>query len=288
VRFARQIITLSKPRVIFLLVVTGAAGVWKASEGDPDIAILLAVIFGGTLASAGSNAINQAFDSDIDALMRRTRHRPVPSNNIGAFYASAVGMFFIILSILIMFQWTNLLASILMMVAAAVYVFVYTIVLKRRSWNNIVIGGAAGAFPPLIGATAVSGEITAIGLYMFGFIFFWTPPHFWTLSILLKDDYADAKIPMLSVVASLRDTTVQIALYVMLLIVFSWLPVVAGYAGLTFAFSSSILGVFWLQKIRLMFKEPSSKNTLSTYKFSLLHLALVFLVLALEPHLPWY
>ena len=287
-RFARQIITLSKPRVIFLLVVTGAAGVWKASEGDPDIAILLAVIFGGTLASAGSNAINQAFDSDIDALMRRTRHRPVPSNDIGAFYASAVGMFFIILSILIMFQWTNLLASILMMVAAAVYVFVYTIVLKRRSWNNIVIGGAAGAFPPLIGATAVSGEITAIGLYMFGFIFFWTPPHFWTLSILLKDDYADAKIPMLSVVASLRDTTVQIALYVMLLIVFSWLPVVAGYAGLTFAFSSSILGVFWLQKIRLMFKEPSSKNTLSTYKFSLLHLALVFLGLALEPHLPWY
>ncbi len=287
-RFARQIITLSKPRVIFLLVVTGAAGVWKASEGDPVIAILLAVIFGGTLASAGSNAINQAFDSDIDALMRRTRHRPVPSNDIGAFYASAVGMFFIILSILIMFQWTNLLASILMMVAAAVYVFVYTIVLKRRSWNNIVIGGAAGAFPPLIGATAVSGEITAIGLYMFGFIFFWTPPHFWTLSILLKDDYADAKIPMLSVVASLRDTTVQIALYVMLLIVFSWLPVVAGYAGLTFAFSSSILGVFWLQKIRLMFKEPSSKNTLSTYKFSLLHLALVFLVLALEPHLPWY
>ena len=287
-RFARQIITLSKPRVIFLLVVTGAAGVWKASEGDPDIAILLAVIFGGTLASAGSNAINQAFDSDIDALMRRTRHRPVPSNDIGAFYASAVGMFFIILSILIMFQWTNLLASILMMVAAAVYVFVYTIVLKRRSLNNIVIGGAAGAFPPLIGATAVSGEITAIGLYMFGFIFFWTPPHFWTLSILLKDDYADAKIPMLSVVASLRDTTVQIALYVMLLIVFSWLPVVAGYAGLTFAFSSSILGVFWLQKIRLMFKEPSSKNTLSTYKFSLLHLALVFLVLALEPHLPWY
>ena len=287
-RFARQIITLSKPRVIFLLVVTGAAGVWKASEGDPDIAILLAVIFGGTLASAGSNAINQAFDSDIDALMRRTKHRPVPSNDIGAFYASAVGMFFIILSILIMFQWTNLLASILMMVAAAVYVFVYTIVLKRRSWNNIVIGGAAGAFPPLIGATAVSGEITAIGLYMFGFIFFWTPPHFWTVSILLKDDYADAKIPMLSVVASLRDTTVQIALYVMLLIVFSWLPVVAGYAGLTFAFSSSILGVFWLQKIRLMFKEPSSKNTLSTYKFSLLHLALVFLVLALEPHLPWY
>ena len=287
-RFARQIITLSKPRVIFLLVVTGAAGVWKASEGDPDIAILLAVIFGGTLASAGSNAINQAFDSDIDALMRRTRHRPVPSNDIGAFYASAVGMFFIILSILIMFLWTNLLASILMMVAAAVYGFVYTIVLKRRSWNNIVIGGAAGAFPPLIGATAVSGEITAFGLYMFGFIFFWTPPHFWTLSILLKDDYADAKIPMLSVVASLRDTTVQIALYVMLLIVFSWLPVVAGYAGLTFAFSSSILGVFWLQKIRLMFKEPSSKNTLSTYKFSLLHLALVFLVLALEPHLPWY
>ena len=283
-RFARQIITLSKPRVIFLLVVTGAAGVWKASEGDPDIAILLAVIFGGTLASAGSNAINQAFDSDIDALMRRTRHRPVPSNDIGAFYASAVGMFFIILSILIMFQWTNLLASILMMVAAAVYVFVYTIVLKRRSWNNIVIGGAAGAFPPLIGATAVSGEITAIGLYMFGFIFFWTPPHFWTLSILLKDDYADAKIPMLSVVACLRDTTVQIALYVMLLIVFSWLPVVAGYAGLTFAFSSSILGVFWLQKIRLMFKEPSSKNTLSTYKFSLLHLALAVSYTHLRAH----
>lgn len=287
-KFARQIITLSKPRVISLLVVTGAAGVWKASEGDPDIVTLLAVIFGGTLASAGANAINQALDSDIDALMRRTKHRPVPSNDIGAFYASAIGMLFIILSMLIMLQWTNLLASILMMFAAAVYVFVYTIVLKRRSWNNIVIGGAAGAFPPLIGATAVSGEITAIGLYMFGFIFFWTPPHFWALSLLLKDDYEEAKIPMLSVVASLRDTTVQIALYVMLLIVLSWLPFVAGYAGITFALSSSILGLFWLMKIRLMFKDPSSKNTLNTYKFSLLHLALVFLILAVEPHLPWY
>lgn len=287
-KFARQIITLSKPRVISLLVVTGAAGVWKASEGDPDIAILLAVIFGGTLASAGANAINQALDSDIDALMRRTKHRPVPSNDIGAFYASAVGMLFIILSMLIMLQWTNLLASILMMVAAAVYVFVYTIVLKRRSWNNIVIGGAAGAFPPLIGATAVSGEITAIGLYMFGFIFFWTPPHFWALSLLLKDDYAEAKIPMLSVVASRADTTIQIGLYVMLLNALSWLPVVAGYAGLTFACVSTILGLFWLRKISLMSQVPSHKNTLSTYKFSLLYLALVFLVLAVEPHLPWY
>ena len=287
-KFARQIVLLSKPRVISLLVITGAAGVWKASEGNLDYSVLWVVVISGALASAGSNAINQAFDSDIDALMRRTRHRPVPSNHVGALIATIVGIISITLALGLMFVWTNLLATGLMLLAAAVYVFVYKIILKRSSWNNIVIGGAAGAFPPLIGATAVSGEITAVGLYMFVFVFFWTPPHFWTLSILLKDDYAEAKVPMLSVVASLRDTTVQIMLYVVLLMALSWLPFVAGYAGLTFAISCSVLTGYWLYKSVLMYKDPSSKNTLSTYKFSLLHLALIFLVLSVEPYLLWY
>lgn len=284
----RQVIALSKPRVISLLVVTAVCGVWKAAEGAPDWAVLAVIAVSGALAAAGANAINQGLDADIDAVMRRTRRRPIPAHQMGPVAAVAIGSAFVVVAVVSIWLVANGLAALLTLAAAAVYVFVYTIALKRRSWNNIVIGGAAGAFPPLIGAAAVSGAVDAVGLFMFAFVFFWTPPHFWMLSILLREDYSAANVPMLSTVASQRDTVLQIALYVVLLTVMAWLPLAAGYGGITFAIATTALGLLWLRKIVPLLHAPTYRQTLSAYKYSLLYLAGAFLVFAIEPSLPWY
>jgi protoheme IX farnesyltransferase len=228
---ARQIVALSKPRVVMLLVFTGVCGVYAAAGGQPDAAPLIAVIVAGTLSASGANAINQGLDADIDAVMSRTRKRPVPSHQLGPWLAILIGAVFVAAAVLLMYALTNGVAAALMFAAAATYVFVYTVLLKRRSWNNIVIGGAAGAFPPLIGAAGVTGDIDAMGLYMFAFIFFWTPPHF--------------------------------------------------------AVVTTAISVEWLRRTRVLFGDPSRAQMLSAYKFSLLYLAIAFLVLAVEPLLPW-
>ena len=285
----RQLVTLSKPRIVAMLVLTAVAGVWKASEGVPGISVVAVVAAGGALAAAGSNAINQGLDADIDAMMRRTRGRPVPSQQVPRNAAILAGVALIALATALFAAWTNLVAAGLTLAASLVYVFVYTLVLKRRSWNNIVIGGAAGAFPPLIGAVAVTGSIDAVGVYMFALIFFWTPPHFWTLSMLLKDDYAAAGVPMLAAVAPHRDTAFQVLLYVVLLIALAWLPLVAGYGGITFAVAATLLGLWWLRlAYRLWSGEPDLRRARAAYTYSLAYLAGVFVVLAVEPHLPWY
>lgn len=288
VAIARHLVTLSKPRVISLLVFTGVCGVYKAADGSPSVAELVAVIVAGTLSAAGANAINQGLDFDIDAVMSRTRTRPVPSNVVRPAFAVVAGGIFVLAAVALMFALTNWIAAALMLAAAMVYVFVYTVALKRRSWNNIVIGGAAGAFPPLIGAAAVSGTIDAVGVYMFAFVFFWTPPHFWTLSIMLRDDYAAAKVPMLPTLTSLRATAWQVVLYIGLLVALAWLPLVSGYGGITFAIVATLMSLQWIRKSRPLFGDPTHQETLSAYKYSLLHLAGAFLVLAVEPVLPWY
>ena len=220
--------------------------------------------------------------------MRRTRTRPVASRQVGTIAAVATGLVLVAVAVAVLAVSTNLLAALLTLAASAVYVLVYTVVLKRRSWNNIVIGGAAGAFPPLIGVAAVSGQVDALGLYMFAFVFFWTPPHFWTLSLLLRRDYAAARVPMLGAVASARDTAVQVMLYVLFLTGLAWLPLAAGYGGLTFALAGTLLSAYWLRASWPLRNGASSRQMLSAYKFSLLYLALMFLVLATEPMLPWY
>ena len=285
---ARQIVALSKPRIVVLLVFTAVCGMWRAAEGAPDWGIVMAVVVGGTLAAAGSNAINQGLDADIDATMSRTRGRPVPSHQLTQQSALLIGTAFIGVSIVLMGAVANWLSALLTLAAALVYVFVYTMLLKRRSWNNIVIGGAAGAFPPLIGAAAVSGEITAVGLYMFGLVFFWTPPHFWTLSLLLKDDYAAASVPMLPTVAGEEATSVQVILYAALLMVLAWLPFAAGYAGPFFSLSATLLGLEWLRRSWPLLHDSSRSKALSAYKYSLLYLAGVFLALALDPQIPGF
>ena len=285
----RQLVVLSKPRIVAMLVLTALAGVWKASEGVPGLTVVAVVAAGGALAAAGSNAINQGLDADIDAIMRRTRGRPVPSQQVPRNAAIVAGAVLIALATALFAVGTNLVAAVLTVAASLVYVFVYTLLLKRRSWNNIVIGGAAGAFPPLIGAAAVTGSIDVVGVYMFALIFFWTPPHFWTLSMLLKDDYAAAGVPMLAAVASHRETAFQVLLYVVLLIALAWLPLVAGYGGITFAVAATLLGVWWLRlAYRLWSGEPDARRARAAYTYSLAYLAGVFVVLAVESLLPWY
>lgn len=288
VSFLRQVTVLCKPRIVALLVVTGAAGAWKQAEAAPDGLVLLTVIVAGALAAGGANAINQGLDADIDTVMRRTRERPVPSEQMSARSAALIGVALVVVATMLMGVGANPLAALLTAVAAAVYVLVYTMLLKRRSWNNIVIGGAAGAFPPMIGAVAVSGEVTALALYMFAFVFFWTPPHFWTLSMLLREDYAAANVPMLAAVAERRDTARQVLLYVALLTAMAWLPLAAGYGGLMFGAVTTLLSVVWLRLSWPLLRGGSTEETLTAYKYSLLYLALVFATLAIEPMLSWY
>ena len=203
-KLARHIVVLSKPRVVALLVFVAACGMWKAAEGAPSLSVLLAVLLGGALAAAGCNAVNQGLDSDLDAAMRRTRTRPVPAAQVTQRAAILLGGAAVGAAVVAMGLAPNWLSALLTLAAAVIYVFIYTVIMKRRSWNNIVIGGAAGALPPLIGAVAVSGEVDAVGLYMFVVVFFWTPPHFWALSLALKSDYAAARVPMLPIIAGDR------------------------------------------------------------------------------------
>ena len=285
----RQLVTLSKPRIVALLVLTALAGVWKGSEGMPGFEVAVVVAGAGALAAAGANAMNQGLDADIDAIMRRTRGRPVPIKQVRRGVAILVGAALVAAATVFMALGTNLVAAALTLAAALVYVLVYTLVLKRRSWNNIVIGGAAGAFPPLIGVSAVTGTIDTVGVYMFALVFFWTPPHFWTLSMLLKEDYADARVPMLAAVADHRATARLVLLYVVLLIALAWLPLVAGYGGLTFSGVATLLGLGWMRlTLRLLKEPPDTRHARAGYVYSLAYLAAVFVVLAVEPMLPWY
>jgi protoheme IX farnesyltransferase len=287
VNLVRQIVALSKLRIVSLLVFVAACGMWKAAEGTPTVPVLLAVLLGGALAAAGSNSINQGLDSDIDAAMQRTRGRPVPSDQISRRAALILGAAAIGIATVAMGLLANWLSASLTLGAAAIYVFIYTMFMKRRSWNNIVIGGAAGALPPLIGAAAVSGVVDAAGLYMFALVFFWTPPHFWALSLMLKEEYAAVRVPMLPVVMGDRNAAVQIVLYIFLLIVLAWLPVAGGFAGLVYAGTASLLGIEWLRRSLPLLHDGSRAKALTSYKFSLLYLFGIFLVLAVEPLLPW-
>ncbi len=284
----RNLIALSKLRVVSLLVLTAVCAMWKAEGGTPDLVILSVIVVGGTLAAAGSNAINQAIDRDIDSVMLRTRSRVVPSQKVSPKMAIFTGSVMIILAVALIALLANLLSALLTFAAAIIYVFVYSIALKRSSWNNIVIGGASGAFPPLIATAAVLGEIEVVGLYLFVFVFFWTPPHFWTLSILLKDEYSSAGIPMLASITSLSETTQQICLYILLLWVLCWLPFAIGFGGLTFAIIMSLVSFYWLfHSIKL--KHPAPREVVfSAYRLSLLYLAIGFVTFSVEPYLPWY
>ncbi|SVA40885.1 uncharacterized protein METZ01_LOCUS93739, partial [marine metagenome] len=196
----RGYVSLTKPRIMVLLLVTAMTGLVVGKQGVPSLTLVIAVLMGGAFASGGASSINHYLDSDIDSKMNRTKNRPIPSKRISPVEALLFGVVLSALGFLVLIYWGNLLSAILAMTGTLFYVFVYTMLLKRNTPQNIVLGGAAGAIPPLVGYAAATGTVSISGIYLFLIIFFWTPPHFWSLALMIKDDYERAGIPMLPVV----------------------------------------------------------------------------------------
>ena len=275
----RAYVALTKPRIIMMLLFTALGGMFLAAQGPPDAAVAAAVLLGGALAAAGANALNQWLDRDIDEAMRRTSGRPVVVGTIPHSHAIAFGVATNAAAFALMAWQLNLLSAALTLSATLFYVFVYTIGLKRSSTQNIVIGGAAGAIPPAVGWTAVTGSLDLPAIYLFAIVFFWTPPHFWALSLLLKDDYARAKVPMLPVVAGVDTTKKTILLYTILMLALTTMFVATGAVGMVYAASSAALGLMFIYYAWRLMRRPGIEGARRLYLYSLLYLALLFLAI---------
>lgn len=252
--------------------------------GNPSLRLIVLTCLGGALSAGGAGAINHAIDRDIDQTMKRTADRPVASGRVSPAAAIAFGITLAGLSFLILSTQVNVLAASLSLSGFLGYVFVYTLWLKRRTPQNIVIGGAAGAVPPLVAWAAMTGGLSGMAFYLFAIVFFWTPPHFWALSILMKDDYAAARIPMLPVVAGEDETRRQIMLYTVLLYAVTQLPFCAGGLGIAYLVPSMLLGAGFIGFSYVLLRTKSRKWALRTYLFSLLYLALLFVSMAVAAH----
>jgi protoheme IX farnesyltransferase len=273
----RAYVALTKPRIIELLLVTTVPTMVLAQRGVPPLGLMAAVVIGGTLAAGGANAINQFVDRDIDPVMRRTRHRPLPRNAVTPRRALAFG---ILLSV-VAFAWltitVNLLSALLATSAIAFYVFVYTLWLKRRSPQNIVIGGAAGCVPVLVAWAAVTGEVGIPALVLFAIIFYWTPPHFWALALRYRSDYEAARVPMLPVVRGEAETARQIVLYTLLLVAVSLLLFPAARMGLIYLASALVLGVAFLwYALRVQRNAGDGAAAIGLFRYSIGYLTLLF------------
>ncbi|MDX2097601.1 MAG: heme o synthase [Leptolyngbyaceae cyanobacterium bins.59] len=268
---------LTKPRIILLLLITTAAGMWLAAEGKVDPLLLLATLTGGALAAASANAINCLYDRDIDYLMERTRHRPLPSGRVHPRDALLFAIALALASFSLITLTSNLLAALLAMSGIVFYVGIYTHLLKRHTTQNIVIGGAAGAIPPLVGWAAVTGELSLAAWVLFIIIFLWTPPHFWALAMMIRNDYAKVGVPMLPVVEGEAVTTQQILLYTLILIPFSLLLTFPLHVtGIVYLITALLLGGFFLYKAQILANAPTDlQKAKSLFKYSILYLMLL-------------
>ena len=267
-------VELTKPKVQSLLLLTTVCTMEVA--GDPSIGLIALTVVGGYLSAGGAGAVNHYFDRDIDALMPRTANRPVPSGRVAPRAALIYGIVLALASFVLLTTTVNLLAASLAFTGFLGYVFVYTVWLKRRTPQNIVIGGAAGAIPPLVGWAAVTGGLGGMPIYLFAIVFFWTPPHFWALSILMKDEYARVGVPMLPVVRGEQETRKQILLYSILLWAVTQLPFCAGGLGIFYMLSSVVLGGLFIAGAVVLYRRADRRSALRLYLFSLLYLALLF------------
>ncbi len=284
---ARQVLadylTLTKPKVQSLLLLTTVSTMYVA--GDPSVGLVAATVLGGSLSAGGAGAVNHWYDRDIDAQMARTATRPVPSGRVSPRAALTYGIVLAVLAFAWLTLTVNPLAAALSLSGFLGYVFIYTTWLKRRTPQNIVIGGAAGAVPPLVGWAAVTGSVDSTALYLFAIVFYWTPPHFWALSLLMKDEYARVGVPMMPVVHGETETRRQIVLYTVLLVVLTLLPVGFGLFGAIYAVAALALGgVFLWHSVRLQ-RLAERRAALRTYLYSLLYLALLFVAMVLDAQL---
>lgn len=275
-------VRLTKPRVISLLLVTTAGAMFVAAGGVPGGWLLLWTMVGGYLAAGGANAINHYVDRDIDGHMARTTQRPVVAGRVPPGRALAFGIACGTLSALVLGFAANWLTAGLGLVGLALYVGVYTLWLKRTSVHNIVIGGSAGAVPPLVGWAAVTGELGLSAWLLFAIVFYWTPPHFWALALLLQRDYAAAGVPMLPVVRGVDETKRQVLLWTYVMVGVSLLPVVSGAAGALYLASALVLGGVFIALSLLLDRHPGIGWARATFHYSLLYLALIFLALVLD------
>src|SRR6202011_806787 len=244
--------------------------------GSPPVSRIALTCLGGYLSAGGAGAVNHFYDRDIDAQMKRTASRPIPAGRIAPRAALAFGLTLASLSFLLLWSSVNLLAAVLSLAGFVGYVGVYTVWLKRRPPQNIVIGGAAGAVPPLVGWAATRGSLSWTAVYLFAIVFYWTPPHFWALSLLMQDEYAKVSVPMMPVVRGERETRRQILLYTLLLYAISQLPFCAGAFGVTYLVASMVLGCAFVAGAWLLYRRADRRTALRLYLFSLLYLALLF------------
>jgi len=278
-RLAADYLSLTKPSIVGLLVATALAAMVAAAHGRPHLLAMVAVILGGSLAAGGAHAINCWYDRDIDLRMARTRRRPIPDGRIPGWHALLLGIVFNLIAFAVLWAWANLLAAALAALATLIYVFVYTIWLKRSTPQNIVIGGAAGAIPPLVGWAAVTGSLDLTALSLFGVIFLWTPPHFWALAQLLARDYRQAGVPMMPVVASTASTKRQSVAYAVATVAVSLVPYFTGDAGWVYLAGALLLGVGLVGVSILDLR--GRRWTAPLFAYSIAYLAALFTVLAL-------
>ena len=283
----RDLIMLAKPRIITLLVITCFGAMFVATRGNMALISLPLVFwtcFGLGLSAAGANMVNMWYDADIDAVMKRTQNRPVPRGRMKAGTVLMMGILLGIVAFLLLWATVNLLTALMAAAGYLFYVFIYTMFLKRRTVQNIVIGGAAGAFPPLVGWAAVQNSVAdPTAWFLFAVIFFWTPPHFWALALYKCADYTKAGIPMLPVIRGERETKLQILYYLLILI-----PITLGLGvfepafGAIYMLTALFLGAVWFYKSLSLWREPGTALAPDAFKFSLYYLAVLFLAMAVD------
>jgi protoheme IX farnesyltransferase len=279
----RDYVTLTKPRIMSLLLITGFCGMVAGARGWPGTGTAIAAMAGLALACGGASALNHVIDRDIDPLMgARTKQRPVASGRVAPSRALEFGLALSAFSFVLLASAVNLLTAVLALIGNLFYVLVYTRWLKRTTPQNIVIGGAAGAVPPLVGWAAGTGHVGVAAWLLFAIVFVWTPPHFWALALLIKDSYANARVPMLPVVRGERETARQIVLYSVLLVAVTLSPWAWGSAGLAYVAAALALGSVFVWLAERLRRDTTPRRAMLLFHYSLLYLALLFAALALD------
>ncbi len=283
----RAYVALTKPRIVELLLVTTVPAMVLAQRGIPSPALIFWTLLGGTLAAGSANAINCYLDRDIDLLMARTRRRPLPAHQVEPANAVVFGIVLGVVSFAVLTLFVNLLSAFLALLAIAFYVVIYTMLMKRSTPQNIVIGGAAGALPPVIGWAAVTGDVGIPALLLFALVFYWTPPHFWALSLRIRKDYAAAGVPMLPVVKGIAETSRQIGLYSLLMVAISLILWPVARLGPLYLAAAVVLGGVFLRQAWTLWRqgsapEASTAQAIRLYRYSISYLALLFLAVAVD------
>ena len=279
----RDYVILTKPRIMTLLLLTGVAGMFLGAGGVPALGDLAVMTVGLALACGGASALNHVLDRDLDRLMRRTGHRPVAEERVTPARALEFGLALMAFSFVLLASLVNVLTAALALVGGLFYVLVYTRWLKRTTPQNIVIGGAAGAVPPLVGWAAATGNLTLPALFLFLIVFFWTPPHFWALALVIKRDYVAAHVPMLPVVRGNDETARQIVWYSLVLVAVTLLPFAWHTVGVLYLAAALLLGALFLRLAWRLQRETTTARAGALFRYSLLYLALLFVALAIDP-----